>query len=235
MLDADDILPRFGSSSRIRNTCVYGGVPKGGQIRDLQRGSEIVIATPGRLIDMLESGKTNLRRVTYLVMDEADRMLDMGFEPQIKKILEQIRPDRQTLMFSATWPKEVQKLAHEYLNDFAQVTIGSMELSANVNITQIIEVCSDFEKRGKLVKHLEKISSESAKVLIFIGTKRVADDLTKVRFSCSSPPDRLLLKALLPSSTFARTDGQRSRSTETSSSKSVIGSSPSSRVVVRRS
>ncbi|SGY84117.1 BQ5605_C009g05677 [Microbotryum silenes-dioicae] len=170
---------KFGSSSRIRNTCVYGGVPKGGQIRDLQRGSEIVIATPGRLIDMLESGKTNLRRVTYLVMDEADRMLDMGFEPQIKKILEQIRPDRQTLMFSATWPKEVQKLAHEYLRDFIQVTIGSLELSANLNITQIVEVCSDFDKRGKLVKHLEKISSESAKVLIFIGTKRVADDLTK--------------------------------------------------------
>ncbi|TNY17084.1 DEAD-domain-containing protein [Rhodotorula diobovata] len=170
---------KFGSSSRIRNTCVYGGVPKGGQIRDLQRGSEIVIATPGRLIDMLESGKTNLRRVTYLVMDEADRMLDMGFEPQIRKILDQIRPDRQTLMFSATWPKEVQKLAHTYLKDFIQVTIGSLELSANLNITQVVDVCSDFEKRGKLIKHLEKISSENAKVLIFIGTKRVADDLTK--------------------------------------------------------
>ena len=63
------------------------------------------------MIDMLEAGKTNLRRVTYLVMDEADRMLDMGFEPQIRKIVNQIRPDRQTLMFSATWPKEVQKLA----------------------------------------------------------------------------------------------------------------------------
>ena len=73
---------------------------------------EIVIATPGRLIDMLESGKTNLRRITYLVMDEADRMLDMGFEPQIRKIVSQIRPDRQTLMFSATWPKDVQKLAN---------------------------------------------------------------------------------------------------------------------------
>lgn len=71
-----------------------------------------MIATPGRLIDMLESGKTNLRRVTYLVMDEADRMLDMGFEPQIRKIVSQIRPDRQTLMFSATWPKDVQKLAN---------------------------------------------------------------------------------------------------------------------------
>lgn len=71
-----------------------------------------MIATPGRLIDMLETGKTNLRRVTYLVMDEADRMLDMGFEPQIRKIVSQIRPDRQTLMFSATWPKDVQKLAN---------------------------------------------------------------------------------------------------------------------------
>lgn len=102
---------KFGSNSRIRNTAVYGGAPKGPQIRDLQRGVEVVIATPGRLIDMLESGKTSLRRVTYLVMDEADRMLDMGFEPQIRKIVSQIRPDRQTLMFSATWPKDVQKLA----------------------------------------------------------------------------------------------------------------------------
>ena len=142
---------KFGASSRIRNTCVYGGVPKGQQIRDLQRGAEIVIATPGRLIDMLESRKLNLRRVTYLVMDEADRMLDMGFEPQLRKIVEQIRPDRQTLMFSATWPKEVQRLAHEYLNDFIQVTIGSLDLEANLSITQHVEVLSDFEKRGRCV------------------------------------------------------------------------------------
>ena len=105
------LTPNLSSNSRIRNTAIYGGAPKGPQIRDLQRGVEIVIATPGRLIDMLESSKTNLRRVTYLVMDEADRMLDMGFEPQIRKIVSQIRPDRQTLMFSATWPKDVQKLA----------------------------------------------------------------------------------------------------------------------------
>lgn len=89
---------KFGSSSSIKNTCVYGGVPKRQQIGDLQRGVEIVIATPGRLIDHLESGVMNLRRVTYLVLDEADRMLDMGFEPQLRKIVSQIRPDRQTLM-----------------------------------------------------------------------------------------------------------------------------------------
>ncbi|KAF8134842.1 RNA helicase [Boletus edulis] len=170
---------KFGSSSRIRNTAIYGGAPKGPQIRDLQRGVEIVIATPGRLIDMLETQKTNLRRVTYLVMDEADRMLDMGFEPQIRKIVSQIRPDRQTLMFSATWPKDVQKLANDFLKDMIQVNIGSMELTANHNIQQIVEVCSEFEKRAKLIKHLDQISSENAKVLIFVGTKRVADDITK--------------------------------------------------------
>jgi len=170
---------KFGSNSRIRNTAIYGGAPKGPQIRDLQRGVEIAIATPGRLIDMLESGKTNLRRVTYLVMDEADRMLDMGFEPQIRKIVSQIRPDRQTLMFSATWPKDVQKLASDFLRDYIQVNIGSMELTANINITQVVDVCSEFDKRNKLLKHLDQISNENAKVLIFVSTKRTADDITK--------------------------------------------------------
>ncbi|WWD06943.1 ATP-dependent RNA helicase DBP2-A [Kwoniella europaea PYCC6329] len=170
---------KFGKSSRIRNTAIYGGAPKGPQIRDLQRGVEICVATPGRLIDMLESGKTNLKRVTYLVMDEADRMLDMGFEPQIRKIVSQIRPDRQTLLFSATWPKEVQRLAMDFLHDFIQVNIGSMELTANHNVTQHVEICTDYDKRQKLLGHLEQISKENAKVIIFIATKRVADDLTK--------------------------------------------------------
>ena len=82
-------------------------------------------------------------------------------------------------MFSATWPKDVQRLAADYLKQFMQVTIGSLDLAANTNITQIIEVCSEFEKRGKLVKHLEMISQKSGKVLIFVGTKKVADDITK--------------------------------------------------------
>lgn len=171
---------KFGSSSRIKNTCVYGGVPRGPQIRDLSRGVEICIATPGRLIDMLESRKTNLRRVTYLVLDEADRMLDMGFEPQIRKIVDQIRPDRQTLMWSATWPKEVQRLAQDYLHDYIQVNVGSLNLSASHNISQAVEVCAEHEKRGKLIKHLERIMDEREhKTLIFTGTKRTADDITK--------------------------------------------------------
>ncbi|CUM65484.1 uncharacterized protein PRCAT00003128001 [Priceomyces carsonii] len=170
---------KFGASSRIRNTCIYGGAPKGQQIRDLARGVEICIATPGRLIDMLETNKTNLRRVTYLVLDEADRMLDMGFEPQIRKIVDQIRPDRQTLMWSATWPKEVQNLTRDYLNNPIQVTIGSLELSASHTITQIVEVVSEFEKRDRLVKHLETATSDpEAKILIFASTKRTCDEIT---------------------------------------------------------
>ncbi|CAJ0745770.1 4608_t:CDS:2 [Entrophospora sp. SA101] len=171
---------KFGRSSRIKNTCVYGGVPKGPQARELSAGVEVCIATPGRLIDMLETRKTNLRRVTYLVLDEADRMLDMGFEPQIRKIVDQIRPDRQTLMWSATWPKEVKRLADDYLNDFIQVNIGSMDLSASHNITQTVEVCSEYEKCAKLVKHLEFIiDQKDNKTLIFTGTKRTADEITK--------------------------------------------------------
>lgn len=171
---------RFGKSSRIRNTCIYGGVPRGPQIRDLSRGVEVCIATPGRLIDMLEGGKTNLRRVTYLVLDEADRMLDMGFEPQIRKIISQIRPDRQTCMWSATWPKEVRQLASDFLNDYIQVNVGSLNLSANRSITQIVDVVSDFEKRDKMIAHMEKImESRNSKVLLFTSTKRVADDITR--------------------------------------------------------
>ncbi|KAI1742522.1 RNA helicase [Xylaria scruposa] len=173
-------ITKFGKSSRIRNTCVYGGVPRGPQIRDLSKGVEVCIATPGRLIDMLEGGKTNLRRVTYLVLDEADRMLDMGFEPQIRKIISQIRPDRQTLMWSATWPKEVRALASEFQTDFIQVNIGSMDLSANHRITQIVEVVSEGEKRDRMIKHLEKImDNKENKCLLFVGTKRVADEITR--------------------------------------------------------
>jgi len=119
--------------------CVCGCliISRGPQARELRSGVEICIATPGRLIDFLEMGATNLRRVTYLVMDEADRMLDMGFEPQIRSIVSQIRPDRQVLMWSATWPREIQALARDFTKDPIQVTIGSSELSANSDVSQI--------------------------------------------------------------------------------------------------
>ncbi|XP_045462979.1 ATP-dependent RNA helicase p62-like isoform X2 [Harmonia axyridis] len=172
----------FGHSTYVRNTCVFGGAPKGPQARDLERGVEIVIATPGRLIDFLEKGTTNLQRCTYLVLDEADRMLDMGFEPQIRKILGQIRPDRQTLMWSATWPKEVKRLAQDFLSDYVQINIGSLQLSANHNILQIVDVCGENEKEFKLNTLLQEIGDNvdrDSKVIIFVETKRKVEDITR--------------------------------------------------------
>ncbi|TFJ81633.1 hypothetical protein NSK_006884 [Nannochloropsis salina CCMP1776] len=169
---------KFGRSSSIKNTCVYGGVPKREQVYDLKRGMEIVVATPGRLIDHLESGMTNLRRVTYLVLDEADRMLDMGFEPQLRSIVSQIRPDRQTLMWSATWPKEVQSLARDFLKDPYQVTVGSLDLAANKDIKQEVMVCEDRDKYGLLLRALKE-NNTGGKVLVFVETKRGCDQLQR--------------------------------------------------------
>jgi len=170
---------RFGKSSKIKNTCCYGGQPKHQQAQDLRDGVEIVIATPGRMIDFLDSGVTNLKRVTYLVLDEADRMLDMGFEPQIRKITSQCRPDRQTLMWSATWPREVQKLARDLCKeDPVHINIGSLEMRAAHTIRQYVEVVNSADKRSRMRRLLEKVM-DGSKILIFAQTKRDGDDLTR--------------------------------------------------------
>ncbi|XP_054735808.1 ATP-dependent RNA helicase p62-like [Anastrepha obliqua] len=172
----------FGSSVYVRNTCIFGGAPKGKQANDLERGVEIVIATPGRLLDFLAGSVTNLRRCTYLVLDEADRMLDMGFEPQIRKILGQIRPDRQILMWSATWPKEVRQLAEDFLGSYIQVNIGSLELSANHNIRQYVDVCNEHDKGTKLkdlLSHIYDQSHAPGKIIIFVATKKKVDELSR--------------------------------------------------------
>ena len=142
---------KFCAKSKLSSLCCYGGVDKFKQKSELQRGCDLVISTPGRLIDFLEMGVTNLFRVSYLVLDEADRMLDMGFEPQIRKIISQIRPDRQTLMLSATWPKEVQTLARDFIKDPIHVQIGNLEISLNSNIKQNIEF---VEERNKFPEYL---------------------------------------------------------------------------------
>ena len=103
---------KFCYRSWVRPAVVYGGADINQQLRQIERGCDLLSATPGRLVDLIERGRISLANIRYLVLDEADRMLDMGFEPQIRKIVSQIRPDRQTLMFSATWPKDVQKLAN---------------------------------------------------------------------------------------------------------------------------
>ncbi|PWU88001.1 putative DEAD box RNA helicase [Trypanosoma cruzi] len=159
----------------LRCGCVYGGAPKGPQLGILRNGVHILVATPGRLIDFLEIKRINFFRVTYLVLDEADRMLDMGFEPQVRAICGQIRPDRQTLMFSATWPKEIQRLAAEFQKDWIRINVGSTELLANKDVTQHFILTQEHAKMDELKKLLA--NRRNQRVLIFCKTKRTADDL----------------------------------------------------------
>ncbi|KAK9808388.1 hypothetical protein WJX73_010064 [Symbiochloris irregularis] len=170
---------KFGRSSGIRNTCVYGGAPKGPQLRDLQHGVELVIATPGRLNDFLESGQVRLGQVSYLVLDEADRMLDMGFEPQIQRIVHTLPLQRQTLFFSATWPREVKAIASQFVrNQTVHVFIGAVEEKAvaNKSITQHVEMVQGYDKMGRLQSILRS-KPPGSKVIIFCSTKRMCDQL----------------------------------------------------------
>ncbi len=97
--------------------CAYGGGSKWEQSKSFERGAEIAIATPGRMIDMIRMRVTDLRRVTYLVLDEADRMFDLGFEPQVRSICDHVRPDRQCMLFSATFKRRIERLARDVLSD----------------------------------------------------------------------------------------------------------------------
>mmetsp|Transcript_26840 Transcript_26840/g.83013 ORF Transcript_26840/g.83013 Transcript_26840/m.83013 type:complete len:571 (-) Transcript_26840:194-1906(-) len=163
--------------AHLKSACIFGGSPKGPQLMQLSQGCHILIATPGRLIDFLQIRKTNLLRVTYLVLDEADRMLDMGFEPQVRAICSQIRPDRQTLMFSATWPKEIQEMAAKFQRDFIRINVGSTELVANTDVTQHFVWTTEYEKFGELRKLLLKFPRK--RVLVFAKMKRTTEQLER--------------------------------------------------------
>lgn len=150
----------------------------------------LCIATPGRLINFLDAGVTRLNRVRLLILDEADRMLDMGFEPQIRRIVQYVTSEHQTLMWSATWPRDVQQLARDFCRyDPVKLTVGTCSLQANENIEQVVYVCSAKERFERLLQHLREQTAAShdenscfpfrtkRKTLIFCETKRGCDQL----------------------------------------------------------
>ncbi|KAF0721715.1 hypothetical protein AaE_010015 [Aphanomyces astaci] len=172
----------------LRTACVFGGAPKYNQLNSLAVGVDCLVATPGRLNDFIQMRKIDLSKVSILVLDEADRMLDMGFEPQIRTIIDQIPTNRQTLLFSATWPKSIQKMAREFLRNPVQVNMGDINvLQANKDIQQIIDICREDEKRDKLVTLMNQIvtMTDSAntdvtlhvKTIVFFRTKRTCERL----------------------------------------------------------
>lgn len=162
----------------IRSIAVYGGAVVSGQISELKRGAEVIVCTPGRMIDVLCANKgrvTNLKRVTYLVLDEADRMFDMGFEQQILKIVNNIRPDRQTVMFSATFPRQVEIAARRILRQPLEITVHGRSVVSDT-VEQIIEV---IEPEAKFRRVVELISEwhDKGSILIFVDRQDSADEL----------------------------------------------------------
>ncbi|XP_033616469.1 ATP-dependent RNA helicase DDX3X isoform X2 [Fukomys damarensis] len=183
---------KFSYRSRVRPCVVYGGAHTGQQIRDLERGCHLLVATPGRLVDMMERGKIGLDFCKYLVLDEADRMLDMGFEPQIRRIVEQdtMPPKgvRQTMMFSATFPKEIQMLACDFLDEYIFLAVGRVG-STSENITQKVIWVEELDKRSCLLDVLVTTGKDSL-TLVFVETKKGADCLEDflhhAGFACTS-------------------------------------------------
>jgi len=186
----------FLKALNLRAVCAYGGAPIKDQIADLKRGAEIIVCTPGRMIDLLaaNSGRvTNLRRVTYVVLDEADRMFDMGFEPQVMKILANIRPDRQTVLFSATFPRQMESLARKTLAKPVEIVVGGRSVVAS-EITQIVEIRTEEMKFIRLLELLGNLyaeeKNEDDRALIFVDRQESADsllrDLMRKGYPCQS-------------------------------------------------
>ncbi|KAJ9084108.1 ATP-dependent RNA helicase ded1 [Entomophthora muscae] len=165
-----------------RPCCVYGGTDIGSQLRQIERGCDILSATPGRLVDLIERDRISLANIRFLVLDEADRMLDMGFEPQIRQIVErEDMPgvnDRTTLMFSATFPRDIQMLARDFLKEYIFLSVGRVG-STSENITQRVEFVEDHDKNSVLLDVLSSSQSDKGLTLVFVETKRSADALCR--------------------------------------------------------
>lgn len=171
-----DVLCEAGKPTGVQSVCLYGGVDKHHQKASLRSGVDIVIGTPGRLQDLMEMGACNLKEVSFVVLDEADRMLDLGFEPAVRAILSQTCSVRQMVMFSATWPLEVHQLAQEFMDpNPIKVVVGSEDLAANHDVMQIVEVLEDRARDERLQCLLEKYhKSRRNRVLVFVLYKKEA-------------------------------------------------------------
>ena len=174
----DEVCREFCKRLPFNHACLFGGKERKNQIYHLKKNPAIVIATPGRLIDFIQSGVCKMNRVNFIVLDEADRMLDMGFEPQIRTIMAQVPKEREMFMFSATWPHEIRELADDFLNDPVHMQIGDNELTTNSNIKQVIEKVLESEKTDKCIDLIKE--NQDKKIIIFVNTKRIADSLTKM-------------------------------------------------------
>jgi len=176
----------FSKHLNIKSTAVYGGAGVAEQIGDLKRGTHILCATPGRLIDILtmQSGKLiSLQRVSMVCLDECDRAFDMGFEPQISAILSAVRPDRQLVLFSATFPRVLENLAKKSLKAPLEVIVGGRSVASD-SVEQYAEVVEEEDKFLRLLQILGDHANDKKKVIVFVGRQEQADSLFEQLTRC---------------------------------------------------
>ena len=171
-----DSFRAYGRHAGMRQTVVFGGVSQGSQVRDLQHGVEILVATPGRLLDLMNQGFIDLGAVEIFVLDEADRMLDMGFLPDLRRVIAKLPSQRQTLLFSATMPDEIKRLADTILRDPVRVRIVPEKLAAEL-IEQSVCHVTQQQKSGQLTSFLR--SRPVTRAIVFTRTKHRADRVTQ--------------------------------------------------------
>ncbi|KAJ3291661.1 DEAD-box ATP-dependent RNA helicase [Borealophlyctis nickersoniae] len=183
-----DDVRKFAYRTWVRPAVVYGGANGRVLLDELDKGCDVLIGTPGRIQDFASRGKISFRKVKYLIMDEADRMLDLGFEPAIRRLIqaEDMPQDesRQTAMFSATYPLPIRRLARDFLGDCLLVTVGRVGKIPK-DLHQKIEFVEDHEKRDKLLELL--YNQEAGLTLIFVATKRAADSLDDFLYTKGFP------------------------------------------------
>ncbi len=175
-LQVASVINPLGEPHGLNATCVYGGVGYEPQTKALRRGAPIVIATPGRLIDHINQKNVRFDQLSILVLDEADRMLDMGFMPAIKRILNELPKDRQTMMFSATFPNDIARLAGDFQRDPVRIEVGAISRPAD-DVRQRVYTVESSRKVELLAKVLGEVGVESS--LVFIRTKHRTDRVTK--------------------------------------------------------
>lgn len=176
-IQISDSFTAYGRFTGLRNTVIFGGVKQGGQTRELNKGVDILVATPGRLLDLIGQGFVNLNDVTHVVLDEADHMLDMGFIHDIRKIVALLPRQRQSLFFSATMPPEIVKLSHKILGDPERVSVRPGQATAE-RVEQAVYFVSKQGKRKLLVHILQTEQVDSA--LVFSRTKHGANKIVKI-------------------------------------------------------
>jgi len=175
----DDSFRKYGKQTKLRHHVIFGGVGKGPQKQALKRGLDILVATPGRLLDLMGEGLVNLSQVNHFVLDEADRMLDMGFIRDVRRIVREIPRDRQTLLFSATMPKEIRKLADEVLRDPIHVAVDPVSSTVEP-VSQAVYFVEKAQKINMLLHLLEDRKIAIDRALVFTRTKHGANKVVKM-------------------------------------------------------